>query len=104
MELRSVAGTPRLVLMHNFDDDSRHVVNRDTGEKLLQFTCSLVVKRDGKQIGSMSAHGHAGNWVFRPDDQGSQVFDTGIHNHDYHWTPLELAEVKVARHILGVQE
>lgn len=91
-------------LMHCTDTDARHVQDGD-GKTLLTFDSSLGVWRDGKQIGCMQSRGDPSadpTWFFKPVASGED-YNTHVIVNGWHWRNLELAEVKVAEHLLGVQ-
>lgn len=93
----SVSGK-RFSLTHNYDDDSRSVLDEE-GRHILRFDSSLGVHQDGKKIGSLSSRDDV--WSFEPfAEAGLGKFITSQPIQDYHWLAIQRAEIEVAQHLL----
>lgn len=85
-------------LTHDYDDDSRSVIDEDGNEKL-RFDSSCGVHQNGKKIGSLSSRDDV--WSFVPfEETGLGKFVTSQPIRDWHWLNLQRAEIEVAQHLL----
>lgn len=88
----------RFTLTHNYDDDSRSVLD-EQGRRLLSFDSSCGVHRGSEKIGTLSSRDD--NWSFQPfEETGLGKFVTSQPIRDYHWLNLQRAEIEVAQHLL----
>ena len=88
----------RFSLTHNYNDDSRSVLNEE-GKRLLRFDSSCGVHKDGKKIGALSSRDNV--WSFEPfPETGLEKFVTSQPIRDYHWLNIQRAEIEVAQHLL----
>ena len=88
----------RFSLTHDYNDDSRSVIDEE-GKALLRFDSSCGVHQGNKKIGTLSSRDDV--WSFEPfSETGLGKFVTSQPLRDYHWVNLQKAEIEVAQHLL----
>lgn len=87
----------RYRVYHCNDEDSRFIINAETGAIILTIDSSLNIRQQGQDEVIANIKGYTGQWVLFI---GESKHDTGIEVGDYCWKKLLDAEVVAAKIII----